>query len=176
MLNTQKPPLADIRVRRALQYAIDKQAIVDAVFHGIHQVAHGPLGPNNFGYDRSVERMYAYDPERAKRLLAEAGWTPGSDGSLAKDGTKLQLEYITLPTVKAVAELVQAQLAKIGIGVSVKAVTVPAIFDDLQGGRHHITWLNWLVDDPSGLRTVFGSENIGSGWNFSHYANPRLDQ
>ena len=74
--NTQKPPFTDRRVRQALNYAVDKQAIIDAVFQSAGRIAKNPIPPTMWSYNENVAD-YAYDPEKAKQLLAEAGYGNG---------------------------------------------------------------------------------------------------
>src|SRR5690606_19995894 len=78
--NLRNPLFADRRVRQALTHAIDRQEIVETLMEGHAQVAHAPVSPlMEWAYEDDVPR-FPYDPERAKALLAEAGWTPGPDG------------------------------------------------------------------------------------------------
>lgn len=83
-LTPLNPWLTDMRVRRALLHAIDRQAMVDTVSHGLEAVAHFPLAPKRPQHERAlaVATKYDYDLNRARQLMAEAGWTPGPDGVL----------------------------------------------------------------------------------------------
>src|SRR5699024_6488310 len=76
--NTEKEPLNDEKVRQAISYGIDRQSIIDGVYDGVGIPAAGPLAPGVFGYDENVEGI-SYDPEKAKELLAEAGYEDGLD-------------------------------------------------------------------------------------------------
>src|SRR5262249_17797877 len=82
------PPFDDLRVRRAFYHAIDTGTIVRQVLQGYAAVATGQFPPSSWAFDASV-KVYPYDPIRAKALLAEAGWKPGADGILVKDGKRL---------------------------------------------------------------------------------------
>lgn len=74
--NAQKPPFTDRRFRQALNYAVDKQSIIDAVFQSAGRIAKNPIPPTMWSYNENVAD-YAYDPEKAKHLLAEAGYGNG---------------------------------------------------------------------------------------------------
>ena len=91
-VNTAKAPTDDLAVRQALLLAIDRRAIIDAVFTGYSPPAFGPLTRATWGYDPSVESLYSYDAARAAELLKETGWrdTDG-DGIRDKDGQSLTL-------------------------------------------------------------------------------------
>jgi peptide/nickel transport system substrate-binding protein len=92
-LNVKKAPTDDLRVRQAIVHAIDQTAIVETLFFGIGKPAYGPLTRSTFGYDPKVETLYKHDPERAKKLLEDAGWKLGGDGTRQKDGKKLSVVF-----------------------------------------------------------------------------------
>src|SRR3989442_921284 len=86
-LNQTDPRFTDVRVRQAFVYAIDRQAIIKSVELGYGSVANSPITPALAAYyDPSLASKYPYDPQKAKDLLAQAGWTPGPDGILQKNG------------------------------------------------------------------------------------------
>src|SRR5947207_7110497 len=89
------PPLDDVRVRRALLHAVDRQAILDNIMEGSAGPARGVLAPGVFGYkDMQLDRLYPFDRARARALLAQAGFTPGPDGIMQKGGQRLSLSWI----------------------------------------------------------------------------------
>src|SRR5262249_16119494 len=89
-LNTHKPPLSDVHMRRDLLHAVDKTANIQAFQAGAFQPAFGPLSRVTFGYDASIENAgYVYDQAKAKQLLDQAGWVAGGDGMRAKGGQPL---------------------------------------------------------------------------------------
>ena len=93
-----------------------------------------------------------------------------------KDGQDLTIVHLALTGVRNVAELVQAQLTDLGVKVELRVEDNPAQQQSAQQGLHNLVWTQWSGVDPADLRKVYGSENIGSGWNFAHYNNPDLDQ
>jgi dipeptide transport system substrate-binding protein len=107
--NTQMAPFDDVRVRQALNMAIDKQAIIDAVFEGSGTIAKNPIPPTMWSYNDSIEDT-PYDPEAAKALLEEAG----------QSGLKMKIWAMPVarpynPNARRMAELIQADFAKIGV-------------------------------------------------------------
>ena len=119
----REPRLEDVRVRQALIAGIDRQQIVDTLFTKNYPLATGALATTALGYVDTSE-YYAYDPDRAEKLLDEAGWKRGSDGVREKDGEKLSLtfnEALPQPRSKEVVTLIQEQLGKLGVGVSLFA-------------------------------------------------------
>ncbi|HEU0113272.1 MAG TPA: ABC transporter substrate-binding protein [Thermomicrobiales bacterium] len=175
MFNLQKPPTDDPKVRQALMHAIDRNAIIQTVYNGSQRPAEGIWGASSPFFWPGGKDLYPLDPTKAGSLLDEAGWTT-SNGARTKNGQPMSLTYLTLPgTIQGVAEFLQAQLQEMGIKVDILVEDNPAQQQDAQKGVHNIVWLNWLLADPYGLATVFGSENIGTGWNFSHYSNPKVD-
>ncbi|HEV8310261.1 MAG TPA: ABC transporter substrate-binding protein [Methylomirabilota bacterium] len=180
-LDTQK--LADVRVRQALNHAVDKRQIVQTNLFGVGRVADSPIGS---GY-----RMYAsvgsydYSPERAKQLLAEAGWRPGAGGILEKDGQRLSLTLL-IPTAghsgwPEMAQAVQAYLKAVGVEVKLSAqewATYLATARKPAAERgFDMALLSWGTADPdSGMRIVLHSAMAPpAGSNVALYRNPRVD-
>ncbi len=178
-LNTEKPPTDDLRVRQAINYAADKEAIVKAIFKEYSPVAHGPLNAFTMGYDESVVGMYEYDPAKAKALLEEAGWVDSDgDGIREKDGQSLKLEAYLMGWgyVPEVAQLLQAQLRAVGIEMESQVVAYPAALEAARKGKHNLIPFGLSSSDPDILRTFFHSSNADSGFNWSKVRDPRLDE
>ncbi len=139
--NLTRPMFKDKRVRQAICYAIDKNELIDGVLMGLGLEATGPYKPGTWAYNPNVRR-YAYDPARARALLAEAGWkdTDG-DGIVDRNGKPFTFEILTNQgndERKKVAEIIQASLREqgIGVGVPVERVFGGCVGDHLvQGGR-----------------------------------------
>jgi peptide/nickel transport system substrate-binding protein len=176
-LNTEKAPTDDLRVRQAINYATDKEAIVKAIFKEYSPVAYGPLNAFTIGYDKNVEGMYGVDPAKAERLLEEAGWVD-SDGNREKDGQLLKLEAYLMSWgyVPEVAQLLQAQLKAVGIEMESQVVAYPAALEAAREGKHNLIPFSLSSSDPDILRTFFHSSNADSGFNWSKVRDPRLDE
>jgi peptide/nickel transport system substrate-binding protein len=176
MFNVQKAPTDDVQVRQALSYGIDRDGIIKAVYSGSQQPAKGIWKSDSPYYWDGANGWYPYDADKAESMLDAAGWKKGSDGNRAKDGQQLKIVYLTLPgQIQGIAELVQAQMQEYGVKVDILTEDNPAQQQDAQKGVHNIVWLNWLLADPYGLDTLFGSENAGPGWNFSQFKDPNVD-
>ncbi len=177
-VNTQRPPLDDVRVRRALIYAVDRQAIVRTVFKEYSLPAYGPLTRPTFGYDPRVEGMYEYDPQRAAALLEEAGWIDADgDGIRQQDGVPLRLETILMGWgyIPEVGQMLQDQLRRVGMDMDSREMTFSNAVSDVADGRYHLAPFVFSSSDPDIIRTTFQSDNIDGGFNWSKFADPQLD-
>jgi peptide/nickel transport system substrate-binding protein len=135
--NASKYPTNDIRVRQALLYGTNRELLCQTLWNNFNPPAYGPLSPATWGYDSAVEQMYPYDPEKAKELLEEAGWTVGSDGiRVDKDGNRLHLliQSIVSADMSAAYEFQQAELKDIGIETEVVTMDSAATNDICTAG------------------------------------------
>lgn len=124
LLNTKHPILGDLKVRKALNHAIDKKSISESIFAGVEKPADGIFAPNVPNTDFELSK-YDYNLKKAESLLDEAGWKLGSDGIREKNGKKLKLTFPYIAakvTDKSVAEYIQGEWKKIGVDVEVKAM------------------------------------------------------
>lgn len=146
IFNYQKEPFSDPAVRRALSMAVNKKAITDSVLSGLVRPAdHGVWPPGiTPGVTQPAPRVWSYNPEEAKRLLAKAGWRPGPDGVLEKGGKKLAVE-ITVNAAggldeKQVAEIIQQQWKAIGVDARIRVLEKGA-FGEARKGHNFDTML-----------------------------------
>ncbi|MBC7259584.1 MAG: ABC transporter substrate-binding protein [Chloroflexi bacterium] len=178
-LNTQKFPTDDVRVRQAMLYAVDREAIVNAVFRGFSPVAWGPLSAATPFYSKAVEGMYAYDLSKAKALLAEAGFRDtNGDGIVEKDGRPAEVEMLLMSwgNVPEVGQMIQAMLRQIGINAKTQVLTYPAAVQAAREGQHNMIPQAVSASDPDILRTFFHSRNIAAGLNWSKFGDADMDQ
>jgi peptide/nickel transport system substrate-binding protein len=173
-VNTQRAPTDDVKVRQALAFGVNRDEVNQVVYEGASGPADSVISTFGWAYDPATA-LYSYDPARAGQLLDEAGWTMGGGEYRQKDGQELKIVHLALTSVKQVAELVQSQLKEIGVNVELLVQDNPAQQQSAQQGLHNLVWTQWSGVDPADLRKVYGSENIGDGWNFSHYDNPEVD-
>lgn len=179
-LNANDPLFQDVRVRQALLYAIDRKAIIKTVDKDFATIANSPISPAlKAYYDPSLESKYPYDPEKAKQLLAEAGWKDDGTGKLVKDGQpfKVVMDYGQKGNLQPVNELVQQYWKQIGIQAELNAMEWNAMIKKVVVGRDYQVTINWWVypSDPDVL-PYFHSSAAGTGWNISGYKDPKLDQ
>jgi peptide/nickel transport system substrate-binding protein len=172
-------PFDDARVRRALNHAIDVPTIVKEVLQGYASVATGQFPPSSWAFDPSV-KPYAYDPARAKALLAEAGWKPGADGVLAKDGKRFSFSIRhdqANQSVKDAAVIIQEYLKRIGVEARLEPLDWPTFVKKLFASDFEgivVGWTNHHDPDPFAY-TIWHSSQW-KGRNFAHYKNPRVDE
>lgn len=164
--------LRDLRVRRAIAYAIDRKAIVNSILRGTARVATGMLSPENWAYDGDVMR-YPYNPVLARRLLEEAGYAIGPGG-----GRHLTLVYKTTPQGRRLAEVLQAMLKKVGIRLEVRTNEWATFYGDIQRGNFDVTSMQWVgITDPHHYYMVFDSKMTPPhGLNRGAYKNPEMDK
>jgi peptide/nickel transport system substrate-binding protein len=175
MLNVQKAPTNDIRVRQAIQYATNATAINSSVFSDVYQPANTVLTSETFGYSDTVS--YTYQPDRAASLLDQAGWTAGADGMRSKDGKQLELSWL-LSTgfgFEDAAELMSAQLQKAGIASTITQQAAPEVFANIEAGIMNVSSIYDYAADPYVLNTLFSCAQVGDGPNYAHFCSPQID-
>ena len=176
--NMRDPILSNARVRHAIAYAVDRQAIVDYLRRGQAQVATGLLPPVSWAFEPGV-RVFARDVERAKTLLDEAGWRdPDGDGPLPR--VSLTLKISTNEFSRLQASVIQQDLRAIGIDLDVRSYEFATLYADVLKGNFQMFTLQWVggaVADPDILRRVFHSEQVPpAGFNRGYYSNPEVDR
>jgi peptide/nickel transport system substrate-binding protein len=175
-LNNRNPLFADRRVRHALAHAVDRQAIVDNVVQGKAALATGPIHPTiKWAYHPNVKR-YAYDPSRAKELLAEAGWTPGSGGTVTKDGKPFSFTITSTSgntTRQQINLALQQYLRRIGVETKLEFLE-PNLFDQKLFSFNFDCLMHFsqLQPDPD-LINYFGTDKRNNYWG---YTNPEVDR
>lgn len=181
-LNVNAPPFDDVRVRQALNYAVDRELIIEAIYGGNAVALPGPLSPFNNYVNQSLQ-PYEYSVEKALALLAEAGYTDSNgDGLLDKDGRTFSFTLDSLEEHRALAEAVAGQFRAIGIDASVRFWEYSVVRPQLLAGER-IAYLDDWGDsafDPVGhFEAKWHSYVEGAAYgraNFSGYSNARVDE
>ncbi len=176
----------DRRVRQALMHAVDRDALVHALFDGRQQVAHSPVHPLAPGYDPDIP-TYAYDPERAARLLDEAGWSAGADGiRVSAEGERLSFPFMTTAGSRVrelVQQVLQAQFREVGVEALIRNEPARVFFGETVTHRTN-PGLNMyaFLSTPEGVPVeMLRSDRIPSeangftGQNFPGYRSERMD-
>lgn len=181
LLNLRNPILQDVRVRQALEYGLDRQAMVADVWHGTAVLMASDEAPTAFSFDPAV-KPYPFDPKKAASLLDAAGWKLGSDGLRHKNGKTLTLRWSTTArnTWRAQDELIALQdYQDLGIDLRIINYDGSSYFGNvLPSGNFDIgEWENGLVYDPdTSIASYFGGNQFPpKGSNWGHYSNPRYD-
>ncbi len=173
--NNQRAPFDDVRVRQALNYAVDKQAIVDGIFQGVFTVADAPVVPAVFGHE-SVG-PYEYDPERARELLAEAGYPDGFSMTLHHPTGRYLLDA-------TVAEAVQDMLSEVGIDATLETREWSSYLaftsqppEEAEYDAFMLGWGTVTLDSDYGLYALLHSRQWNpNGNNRGFYRNEQVDQ
>jgi peptide/nickel transport system substrate-binding protein len=179
LFNLSKAPLTDVSLRRAFIHAVNRPQIVQKVLFGTSKAAFGPITPTTPGYWAGVEQMYPYDPERARKLLDEAGWKPGSDGIRVKDGNPLEV-YLPWIFDRDIPTEIQAAVKDVGIKLNFEIVP-PAREDEIVlNNQYNIGGIRWVAVDPSVMSVMLHSRNIPApgkyAFNWSHYNSEQMDR
>ena len=146
VFNTDRDPLDDQRVRRAILSGIDRQAIVDSVLEGIGSPAYKPWDPASVQWANEKLDPDSYDPELAASLLADAGWERGDDDVRYRNGDPLAVvlwAYTERPNLPAIAEVMQAQLSEIGFDIEVKVTEWSALDEAKTQGDYDMFIGHW---------------------------------
>jgi peptide/nickel transport system substrate-binding protein len=179
--NLKDPRFADKRVRQAFAHAINKEELIDGVLLGFGREATGPYKPGTWVYNPNVRR-YPYDPARAKALLAEAGWKNRDDqGLLVKNGRPFTFEILTNQgndERKKVAEIIQADLRDVGVGVEIRVLEWAAFLKEyIKKRRFEAIILGWGIGlDPDQYEIWHSSKTGPDQLNHISYANPEVDE
>ncbi len=174
----------DVRVRRAIALAIDRQAIVANSLKGVASPAVGDQSPLSWAYN-PVLKVPARDVAAARQLLTEAGFAPGADGVFARAGRRLAFSLVTTAgnkTREAVAQTIAQQLKEAGVEMMVRLVDAPVLFGDvLKTRRFEAAMFAWVAGlDPDNV-SLWHSRNIPSavngykGQNYAGWRNPEVD-
>lgn len=175
-LNTALAPTDDLAVRQALNIGLDRDLIVQIGMFDQAKAAYGPLWESTPFYSAEVESFYPYDPERAKQVLEEAGWTEGKDGIREKDGQRLTVTFPATDFTAAYDELAQGLWSEIGIELKLIPMDGAAADDAIANNEINLYNNSWVSSDPVILNNLFLSANVDGGYNWSKWANKELDQ
>ncbi len=168
--NCTRPPFNDVRVRRAVNMAIDRRHILNTVFEKRGVVAVGPVPPGLWRTEPWPQtKSYEYDPQKAKMLIHEAG----------ADGVTIKIYISAEPEILDIVEVIQNYLANVGIKADITQLDWSAFKHALNEGDADAFWLSWWADypDPENfLFPLFHSSNVGPGGNRTRCLDPELDR
>ena len=167
IMNTKKAPFDDPLVREAISYAVNRDDIIAMTLNGLGTPAYTLATSMMIGYPET-EPAYTYDPEKAKQLLAEAGYPDGLDIG--------EIQTLSGTYFEDVAVVMQQQLAAVGITSSISALEANALISNAMGGNIGMAAMGQSnTYDMSWLSTYYGTENIGS-MNMAQYSDPQVDE
>lgn len=166
-----RKPFDNKLVRQALNYAVDKKSIIKAFYGGQAIAAKNPMPPSIEGYDDAIE-AYPYDLEKAKQLLAQAGYPDG----FSMDLWAMPVARPYMPEGMKVAEVIQASFAKIGVKANIKTVDWATYLQNAAKGDFDAYMLGWTGDNGDAdnfIYTLLDKDSIGAN-NYSQYSNDQL--
>ncbi len=176
ILNAKEGPFSNKLVRQAANYAIDKKALTENVLQGTADIAAGPTPPAfAWAYDESLD-PYPYDPEKAKELLKEAGYTGEELTFYVTEGGSGMLDPIAMGTA------IQADLQKVGMTVKIETYEWNTFLDKVNPGlegKADMAEMAWMTNDPDTLPYLtLRSEAFPDkgGFNSGYYSNPKVDE
>ncbi len=173
-LNTQHKPLDNKKVRQAINLAFDRANYLNTLFNGMALPAGNPYPPGTWSYAKNIQ-PWPNNIARAKQLLAEAGYPKGFETVIWTRPTSSTLN----PNPQTGAELLQADLEKIGIKAQVKIVEWGELIREAKQGEHDLLFMGWAGDngDPDNFLTPqFSCAAVRSGTNFTRFCQPELDK
>jgi peptide/nickel transport system substrate-binding protein len=179
--NLKNPLFADKRVRQAISYAINKDEIISGVLLNLGKPANGPYKPGTWAYNDKV-KIYNYNPQKARELLRDAGWTKiNKEGVLEKDGKPFVFEIVTNQgneTRQKCAEIIQRQLKEVGITVKIRILEWSAFVTDfINKRRFDAVIMGWTIPlDPDAYDVWHSSKTAPEELNFISYKNPEADE
>ncbi|MEV8339323.1 ABC transporter substrate-binding protein [Leucobacter sp. NPDC077196] len=158
-MNNQAAPFDDVRVRQAVLYALDKQAILDTAWNGYGSLVATYAAPTDPYYE-DLNDAYPYDPEKAMDLLAEAG----------QENLDITFTVPTRPYAQAVSEIVVSQLKDVGINATIESAEFPAVWLDQVFTQHDYQMTTVLAVEARDILTVFNDPNYYIGYDNSKIA------
>ncbi|MDP9269266.1 MAG: ABC transporter substrate-binding protein [Acidobacteriota bacterium] len=170
--NLRDPVLRDVRVRRALAYAIDRRPMIEYLWRGLARPANSVLPPQHWAYDGDVTR-YDYDPAKARALLDEAGYK-----RVKSVRFHLTMKTSTEESTRLMAAVLQQQLREVGIALDIRTFEFATFYSDVQKGSFQLFSLRWIGgnEDPDIFEYVFYSTSTPpKRANRGYYVNSRAD-
>ncbi|WP_036265369.1 peptide-binding protein [Methylobacillus glycogenes] len=177
--NLKRKPFDDIRVRQAINYAINKQEIIDGVLLGLGEPVASPYKPGTRWANPNL-KPYAYDPAKARALLQEAGYQDRGDGILARNGKPLSFTLLTSQNKQREmsAVLIQRRLKEVGIEIHIRVLEWATFIGRfIKTSDFDMVVLGWsLALDPDQYSIWHSSQQAPGQFNFIGYNNPRVDR
>ena len=179
--NLKRPMFGDARTRTALTMLLDRNTLINTILKKMGYPIAGPFLPNSPQHNPALQPI-PYDPEAAKKLLADAGWKPGDDGVLTRNGVKFEFDLSMgggSPTVDRIANYMKNQFASAGIRMRITPWEFSVLNTRLDDRNFDAVFMSWMLgtnseDDPYQLWGSKSIENKGS--NFISWNNKESDQ
>jgi peptide/nickel transport system substrate-binding protein len=183
-VNTGLPVFQDHAVREALYYAIDKKSIIEQIYYGLPSPIETFLPPQSWAFNPNLPK-HEYDPAKAKKILDDAGWVPGSDGVRTKNGVRL--EFVNSTTAgnhvrEQAQQLLQQTWAEIGAKMTINNLPPAVMWGDywmMSKFESAMVGIDFMIGPDPDTTDFFSSRSIkakgGGGQNTTQYSNPEVD-
>jgi peptide/nickel transport system substrate-binding protein len=177
--NMRRPFFSDKRVRTAMTHLVNRKLILEKLLYNLGEVVTNPFYINSPEYDKSIE-PYPYDPERAKRLLEEAGWIDhDGDGIRDKDGVKFEFEFL-IPsgsiTGEQISTILKEELKRVGIKMDIRKLEWAVFTKQLDERKFDAVTLTWAMGVESDPYQIWHSSQAEKGSNFVGFENKEADR
>lgn len=179
--NLSEPKFQDIKVRKAINFAVNKKEIIDTIYFGLARIITGPFIPDAWAYNKDVVDA-GYDPAQAKKLLKEAGWVDSNgDGLLEKDGDVFEFTVLVnqgnAERLRC-AELMQGYLKDIGISMKIRVLEWSSMINEfIIKKRFEAVLMGWFLSQDPDCYDIWHSSKTREGeFNFIGYKNERVDK
>jgi peptide/nickel transport system substrate-binding protein len=179
--NLSDPKFRDIRVRQAINYAVNKEELIDMIFFGLAKITTGPFQMDSWAYNNDVKPV-PYDLAKARALLKEAGWTdPDKDGLLEKGGENFEFTVLVnqgnLERIRS-AEMIQGYLKKVGIKMKIRVLEWSSLINEFINKRKfEAVLMGWFLSrDPDNYDIWHSSKTREGEFNFVGYKNEEVDR
>ncbi|WP_404402679.1 ABC transporter substrate-binding protein [Idiomarina seosinensis] len=172
--NTNKEPFDDPDVRQALAHAVNREAIINTIYYGNAELAESILPPTSWAY-AAGETAYQYDPEKARRMLDKAGLNEGFEMTI----WAMPVQRVYNPNARRMAELMQSDLAQVGINVRIVSYEWNSFRRRLSRGEHDTALIGWYADnaDPDNFfRPLLSCAAVTTGSNRANWCHPGFDE
>ena len=173
-MNMDKKPLDNQKVRQALNYAVNKKAILESVYQGTGMVAKNPMPPTIWGYNDEIPE-YEYNLEKAKALLKEAGFENGFETEL----WAMPVARPYNPNARRMAEMIQEDWKQIGVNAKIVSYEWGEYLKRMENGEHITGMMGWTGDngDPDNfLNTLLSCHAVKAGSNYAHFCHKEYDE
>lgn len=171
--NTEKKPFNNVKVREAISLAMNRKAYIDVIYQSQGAAAKNPIPPTMWSYNKKSE-LTKYDIEKAKKMLAEAGFPNGFETEM----WTMPVARPYLPNGKKLGEMVQADLEKIGVKVKLTTFDWPTYLEKSKKGEHQMIQFGWTGDngDPDNFMNVLlGCAAVAAGSNYARWCDKDFD-
>jgi len=179
-VNLKKPPFDDVNVRKALLYALDRDALIESIRFGYGVVAVGTMPTLSWAYNPdAIDEKFEFDPDKAKQMLDDAGWTVGGDGTREKDGQQFAFSMYTNAgnqDREAYLTALQEFWDQIGVKMTPQLEPFPSLVDRIQNTKDFEAFLigfTWSTTPDQSI--MFSCDAATNGYNFAGYCNPEVD-